>query len=275
MRSISLELKYVFLSFAQELFKANPKYTWTYDPRTTKVVIADKYSADRGTVAKRPSIIVSREAFRWSGSFRQDGIGPQKPQAQQVQQQNPNNLIGSTFTDLLQAAVTFQVIAQRPAEADELANQLFLALTAYRAALKQKGIHQITSLSLSEERVLDSGAEIKLTGVTITLSFVSQISVQQSDNHYNSKIFVDGSRWYEGIDYKILPGGSQIQFARPIPDGITPVITYIDAITLDEVSEKHLLLLAPGSILYVVPENGTIYSYYTIFQQYDLESTLI
>jgi len=63
MTSISIRAKYVFLSFLQHYFSGHNKYTWTQSPKTTDIIIADKYAVEMGVAAMRPSIILDRGSF--------------------------------------------------------------------------------------------------------------------------------------------------------------------------------------------------------------------
>ena len=74
--NISLDIKYIFLNFAQKFFAQNSKFKWTKNVQTSKIIIADKNSIDLGVVTRRPSIILNRGGFGWTYSIRgQKGIG--------------------------------------------------------------------------------------------------------------------------------------------------------------------------------------------------------
>ena len=66
--NISLDIKYVFISFAQQFFATHSKYTWNSELLKTKLVIVDKNAVDLEIVEKRPAIIVSRGSMAWTNT---------------------------------------------------------------------------------------------------------------------------------------------------------------------------------------------------------------
>ena len=269
MAGLSLDIKYIFLSFAQQYFKdsvSQSKYNWDPDVTKTKIVIADKYAIDLGVAVKRPSIILSRGGFGWSNIYRNEGSPPDDFfRERNVPYGSADWKRNKKFTDLLSGTITYNVIAKNGVQAEEIADQLYIALTGYRDVLKKKGIHKVQNLTMSDERVVKQGSEIELQAVSISLSFLSQKSVALSDKQYNIRVWINDVEQLEGIDFRVPPDGTTIEFKCAPETGDEILMNYVDAVSLDEVTGVSPVESPDGDrTIFTIPNSGSIYGYYKI-----------
>ena len=133
--NISLDIKYIFISFCQYFFKQHTKFKWSADIKNTKLVIADKNAVDLEIVEKRPAVIVSRGSTAWTMvNAGQGGYEDAVPLGGTTTLHGPpdtaDTVKNATFTDLLQGSVTFHILSKSGIQAEEIASELFVALTS-------------------------------------------------------------------------------------------------------------------------------------------------
>lgn len=271
MRNVSIRTKYIFLSFLQQFFSGHNKFTWTKDPRTTKIIIADKYAVEMGVAAKKPSIILDRGSFGWTGSYRNeamplnDGVFKNAGNWDMVPKMSAEMRKNYKLTDLLRGSITFNVITKEPYDADLLANEVFYQLTGYREWFKEKGIHKMEGLSVGKESVIRvSSAEIEATIVPVSFSFTKQESVILGQRLFNGRVYKDDNEIYENIDFVFGINGTSVEIATPLKSGETLTIDYIDAITLDAIEGAELIPVSGSVTEYTIPNNGVVYGYYKV-----------
>lgn len=273
----SLFVKHLILSFLQQAFKNNYKYTWNQAPQTTKIIIADKYAVDTGVAAKRPSIILDRGSIGWTMNLRNEAFpntsSPLLTDVSGIPKGSSSFSQNYTLTDLMSASVALTVIDKLPFAADEIANRVFLELSGRRELLKTKGIHKFQSLTIGREGVVRVGSDIELVAVPVSFSFLWKETIALSEQLYNARVYVDNKEVYEGNHFTITENGTHIKFTFPLDPDRTATIDYIDAITLDEVLNKELVRVEDD--LFLVPENGTIYGFYEILADIFLEEVEI
>ena len=274
---ISLDIKYTFISFAQQYFAQHTKYTWDADVRNTKVIIADKNSIDLGVTVRRPTIVLSRGSF----SFMKVGITQQVPGLPFMYDGNKELLDGPTgssdnrkntlFRDLIRGSVRYTVVAKHGVQAEEIADELLLALTAYQYDIKWKGIHTISDISMGEESLLRHSSDVELAAVPIDLRFTKNVKIARGEKQNNCRVYVDGAEVFESISFRIKTNGTQIEFSGAPDTDAELRITYVDAVTL-ETSTNVLLVGTPNGTLktFTVPSSGSIYGYYEIMDAIDL-----
>lgn len=265
MRSLSQKIKYIFLSFAQNYFAQQPNYLWNVDPTKTKIIIADKLATELGIAAMRPTITVSRGPIQWTHNLRNEALPSQsgKPKT------TGKGLVENTFLeyrDIIQSSVTFSCLHQRPAEVDHIANELFLALSAYRDDFKPFGILKRTSLQMSDVRPTQVNAEISASQMDISLGFVMDYTVGKVERNFSSKITDYEQLLTEQFDYQIMLDGTAVKFTKDVAN---PLISYIDAITLEERKDIPLVYDALQK-LWIIPNGGVIYGYWEWFKKLNL-----
>lgn len=269
----SIFIKYVVLSFLQEKFKEDPKYTWKKNPKDTNIVIADKYAMELGIAAKRPSIILDRGSLGWTMNYRNEAFPTQnslvsgKPQLSKLSKDRLNYQL----KDLMRGSATLTVVDKTPYRADEIANIVFNMISGYRELFKKKGIHKYSSLRIGKESIMKAGSDIEVSAVPISFQFIWEQTIRLAERLYNCKVYLDDEQVYENQHFIVKQNGTQIEFANPVPDDVTPSIDYIEAITLNEVTNKNLIPVNGSNTLYVVPDNGAIYGYHEILSKVILE----
>jgi len=270
--NISLDIKYIFLHFAQNYF-GNPRsrYSWSSDVRTTDIIIADKFAIDLGVATQRPSVILSRGGMGWTYTVRgQKGILNPPAEASSVWnfgQLNavPNDidaLKGQQYTDLLRASIVYNIISKQGVEADDIANKLFVALTGHKADLRSAGVFKMLSMSISEESLLRYKGDVELYGVSLGLSFLTQPQLFESSRDHNLRVWVDGDEVYENTHFRVLPSGTQIKFFDEQESTAVVTATFVDAVTLQ--LRSLVTLTSSDYITYTVPNGWGIYGYYKI-----------
>jgi len=125
-----VRIKYIFLTFLRTYYSGHPKYTWTQNPKDSKIIIADKFATELGIAAMRPTIVLDRGSISWSNMYRNEAL-PSKDELE-FPQLNKEYRFSYSLTDELQSSITLNVMAKRPFEADEIANEVFINLTGYR-----------------------------------------------------------------------------------------------------------------------------------------------
>ena len=271
--NISLAIKYIFLNFAQTYFGAeHNRFTWNVDPRVSKVIIADKYAIDIGVAVQRPSIILSRGAAAWTYAVRgqQGWINPHREGNVKFGIMTPpigdDRIRGTEFVDLYSASVTYNCVAKQGVEAEDLANKLFMALTAHKRDFASMGVHKFTSMSISEERVLRHRGDAELSGVSVNVGFLMQQSLGHSDSLYNCRVWSCGDEQFEGLNFDVVNNGTQIEFYEAPEDACPLLITYVDAVTLET---RTLVSLGTGdgtTTVFTIPNGGSVYGYYKILE---------
>lgn len=270
--NFSLEVKYLFLSFAQGYFgQARDRYMWRNNVRTTDIIIADKFSVDLGVATQRPSIILSRGRMGWTysvrgqtytqnpmstGTWRFGAIGEQPLDADRYR--------GTAYTDLLNSSITYNVISKQGVEAEDIANKLFVGMTGHREEFRKCGVLKFLSMNISEEQLLKYKGDVELYGVSVNTSFIMQKTVMQGDKDYNCRVWVDGVEVYENIHYRVLPEGTQIKFFEQQEEDAVVTITYIDAVTLETVEQA--VMTTTDYWTYTIPDDGAVYGYYKIVE---------
>ena len=231
--NVPLEVKKVFLSFAQQYFKTeHPTLIWNVDPRQTKIFIGDKYSLNPAIVERMPSIILSRGTMIWA----QTSIN-------QLQEQDSpfGNETTKKRTDLVRCNVTIQCTSKNGIEAESIANLLFINLVGYKDQLRSHGIHQILGVSMGEEVPVRGDVEPRLMAVPINISFTVQSTVVTSTDDYDIRVttnLADTPQIEEGIVnknwYSYLVSGNNLVFSEPPPVGASLKATYKGKYTLDQ-----------------------------------------
>ena len=222
----NLEIKRTFLSFAQNLFAEQERYTWNADPAKTKILIVDKYAIDLKVLEKRRSIVLSRGAFGWTYK----SIGQLSGMSMIKQNQK-------TYTDLLRGSITFNCLAREGIVAENLAHILFAGLSGYKDQFRKNGIHQLMNINVGEEAILKSDSSIELTAIPVYVQFETQKQISTGFDFYSFYLKdVDDYKYYQGSDFEITSEGIIRFFLAPVTGTIITAY-YIDTITLDTVEE--------------------------------------
>ena len=281
--NINLWIKHTFLSFAQGYFSLDTKFTWNLDPRLTKIIIADKFAVDLGVIDKRPAIILSRGGFGWTDSFRgQDGQNSvllSKRVDTLAPAPSADRWADFIFTDLLRGSVTYNVLSKNGIEAEEIANKLFIALSGYKRELKSYGIHKTMGLTIGDERIVKATSEIEAMGVTVSLSFMAQRTLEKAAkfNNIEAAIVVPKETTtgtvpqsiylYENVDYRVINNGVQIEFLNPpSADTIAIDLNFVNAIDMGTVSTTISGIFNGEETIYIIP-SGEVYGYYRLTRE--------
>lgn len=265
MYNIPLNIKYIFISFMQALFKTVGPYRWNPDPKISKILILDKYTQDLSVAKSRPSIIISRGTIGWTFTNRgQDGINAgilSGMSSLYGYESTPDPTSKKAFVDLLAGSIDIQVIHKNGVEAEEIANFIFTNLTGFKDELRQAGIYKISSLTMGPEQLIQSTSEPILHGLTVSISFQSQQPIIKSNALYYLQILLDTVEIYEDFDYTVISNGTQIRF-KEIPS-VTPKATYTDGVTLQVQSNVSLTATA-DPLIWELPIGSTIRGRYNI-----------
>jgi hypothetical protein len=180
----------------------------------------------------------------------------------------------AVYSDLVRGSITFHVLSKYGVQAEDIANELFVALTAFKEDLRAKGINKFTGMNFGEESTLRTTSNIDLAGVALNVGFLKQVTIARGERQYNCIVYVDGTSVGEGIDYKVTTdsgdGGTQIIFRLPPTTGAAITITYVHAITLGTITDASLVGTVDSSnTVFTVPSSGKIYGYYKILDSFD------
>lgn len=262
--NIPLEIKRVFLSFAQAYFATqHPTLVWNVDPRYTKIFIGDKYALNPAVVERMPSIIFSRGTMAWA-----------QTSMNQLQSQD-NNLADAAKkrSDLIRCSLTVQCTSKNGIEAESVANTLFTNLVGYKDQLRAKGIHQILGIAMGEEVPVRGDVESRLFSIPINITFTVQASVVTMHEYYDLQVQTDshftplllgsvGSGWYSYT----LSGASMI-FSQPPPSGVSVKATFKGKYTLNQYTNVVPAGIYDGvNYTFVLPEEP--YTAYETMQHF-------
>jgi len=248
----SLRIKHVFLSFAQSLFAEHPKYPWTLNPSTNKIIIADAYSVDQATIENFPSIVVKRGA-----------LGLQEIVIDQLYDRDlatPDK----EYWDILKGSVSYRVVAKNGLVAEHLADYLHSYLIAFKTQFRKNGIQNIRRIVLGEEQIIRSQNEIEMTAIPIDIQFDVTTSLGYSTNPYDLELtpaviksgsgLVDDDStglFLHSADYTV--SGNYIIFDQA-PSGTSLNAKYVGAITLDEYDETPVGLVDGANTIFELTE---------------------
>lgn len=281
--NINLWIKHTFLSFAQGYFSLDTKFTWDSNPQTTKIIISDKFAVDLGVIEKRPAIVLSRGSFGWTDTVRgQDGQNSVLS-SKKVDTLSPeptgDKWLDLVFTDMLRGSITYNVLSKNGIEAEEIANKLFIALSGYKRELRRYGIHKTMGLAIGDERIVKTTSEIEAMGVTVSLGFMAQRTIETAAKLNNVEVVTQIPRETttgtvivdipvcENIDYKVTNNGTTIEFTNPPSEDTEAInVSFVDAITLDTVSSELVGDLDGENSTYII-SSGTIYGYYVLTEE--------
>jgi len=273
---ISNSIKYIFLSFAQAYFEQSRIFPWRYSVQDTAIIIADKMAVDLGVAAKKPCIILSRNGINWSfivrGQYGKNSVLINKYGIQNLAANSPNSGVFSNeiFTDLLRVSITYNIISKNGIQAENIADMLNTAIIGYKTKLKEAGIHQINGLSIGAEQLIKASSEPELFLIPLSLDCFIQHTVIKETKENNIQIIGDEIEYLENIDFKVINGGTQIQFLK-LPES-TFSIHYIDAITLNNVIDKNPI---PTDDPYIYSiSGGVVKGYYKIGENIQNEITI-
>ena len=280
--NINLWIKHTFLSFAQGYFSLDEKFTWDINPILTKLIIADKFAVDLGVIEKRPAIILSRGSFGWTDTIRgQDGINaPLSSKRVDTLAPAPSDVRCGDFifTDLLRVSVTYNILSKSGIEAEEIANKLFVALSGYKREMQSYGIHHTMGLTIGDERIVKTTSEIEAMGVTVSLGFMAQRSIEKAIKLNNIEVIQQVPRTTtvgtitqdiylkENIDYHVINNGMEVEFVNPpaaFPETTALQVNFVDAITISGVSSTLVGIIDGENRTYTV-NGGTVLGYYTL-----------
>ena len=251
--------------------KSQTKYKWTKDVKTTKLIIADKNSIDLGVATRRPSVILNRGGFGWTYSIRgqrsigagvygkKSFLGSAIPSADSVKNES--------FTDLLRGTVSLNVLSKNGVQAEEIANILFTALTAYNDDLKSHGIHQVTSLTFGEEQTVRATSEVEVAAVQINVGFLAKKDIRKGEKLNNCVVYMNSIEQLEGIHYSIMTNGTQVKFETAPANSAALQITYADGIDQSTITLADLGTGNGTTTIFTVPNSGTIYGYFKILDE--------
>ncbi len=237
-----IQIKRTFLSFAQNLFADDPKYTWLPQLNLTKVLIVDKYALNLKVLESKRSIVLSRGAYGWS----QRGLG-QLYVASQIEKDT------KSYLDTIRGSITYNCIAQNGLIAEHMAHKLFSGLAAFKDQFRKNGIRQLSNINIGEETVLKSDSNVELVTVPVHVQFETDKEFRIGEDYYSIYLEdANGLRYYQGTDFSIERDGT-IEFYEAVTSGLSLTATYINSITLAETVESL-----------TAPTNGVNTSFTTI-----------
>lgn len=271
--NLLLDVKRLFLSFAQAVFSNNIQFRWDPDLKKTDIIIVDRNAVDLGVVVKRPTIVLQRGAFSWMYAVRgQDGTNAVGFNDKFLADNTgyPNTIRSKVYTDLLRCTLSFFCLAKDGIQAEIIANHLFIALTAARDDFRKLGVQNITGLSMSEEQIVKQSSTLEYSGIQIQIGFTIQPTITVEDRLNNCYIYIENDLFSEQTDFSIEDLGTKVVF-KEVPSE-TPKIDYIDAITLETVNAVNLVPTSDPKE-FLVPDGQAIAGFYKILNNIELDIT--
>lgn len=246
LNNFNIEIKRIFISFAQQLFAQNRRHTWSSDQAETDILIADKNAVNTEIIEHNPSIIISRGPYGWS----ETSMG----QMEEIDLMDMNNV---RYSDVLRGSIRYSCIARNGLVAEELGDILFGSLVGYKRSFKQKGVHSLRNINISEEQTLKTDSDIELTSVDVNVQFEMKRDISAgTDYHSIYLVDQDNYKYYQNTDFYINTYG-QIVFYNEPEDYLEIQAIYINSLTLDEEEEPIKLVSEDYPTKYYV--NNGIY----------------
>lgn len=128
---------------------------------------------------------------------------------------------------------------------------------------------------MGEESLLKYSADVELAAIPVDIRFTKNVKIVRGEKQNNCRVYVDGTEYFESITFKIKTEGTQVEFSSAPDTGAEIRITYVDAITLDTVTNV-LMVGTPNDVLttFTVPDSGKIYGYYEIMDSVELTTQI-
>lgn len=236
---ISLDVKHLFISYIQAIFVNDPYLTWTLDPKTTKIIIGDKYFIQNPLIELKPSIIISRNQVRWGLHTINQNMDTASTTL--LSKEDPK-------ADLLHGAITINVMHLNESVAERVADYVFSHLSSHKDLLRREGLHKIHGLVMGEAIVVKGPTEKEIVNIPLTLNFAMFKQWKIVENIYNLRITTNltGSQdtatlgtdlpefgtgtLHEDLDYTITQPRT-IEWIN-IPSGVEIAIDFIGNTTL-------------------------------------------
>jgi hypothetical protein len=222
--SVSIDIKKVFLSFAQQYYATHPKLTWNADPRLTKIYIADKYALDPAVVEKMPAIILNLGAR----GFVRTSIG----QVMERDLTRPH----THRTDLIQGLVTYNCISKNGIEAETIADGLLLRLMGFKDEFRTHKIHQLLGMNIGEEQVIRGDASVRMSMVPVYVQYTVQTGAEYDERIYTLNVYNSSTEVYEAIHFEVV-SGHNIIFETAPASGSVLTAQYTGKYTLTDKTE--------------------------------------
>ncbi|MCB1712327.1 MAG: hypothetical protein KDH96_07585 [Candidatus Riesia sp.] len=263
--SYTLQVKRVFLNFLQAYFRdvVEPRFRWSADVRSTKIVIADKYSVDKPVNEQRPLIILSRQAMR-----------PAMAVNKQLAFKNFKNNVES-YIDFLEGSVVLNCMAKSAIVAEDIAHLVQLSILAYRDKLKgYNGIHTIRGIQIGEEQAVVIDSNSTLINVPVVVQFTKNIrftpvSDLTSVGYITLTCSGQSQTWYEALDYDVYR--NRICFYIPL-SGICDInVTYLDNTTLVSTTENFFNVASGTECIYL---SGRAYAYQPVAHEIRVDAAI-
>jgi len=137
-------------------------------------------------------------------------------------------------------------------------------------------------VTIGDERIVKTNSEIEAMGVTVSLGFMAQRTVERADPYRTAYdpvsatiqilkktttgTIIDNINLYESIDYKIINNGTQVELVNPpAADTVSINLSFVNAVgSLEAVVEVPLAGSFDGeNTIFTIP-SGAVYGYYTL-----------
>lgn len=160
-------IKYIFLSFAQALFREYPAFKWDPNRDVTKIVIQDRFAPNNKNPQVYPQLIFTRGTYRGMqlsmGNLMEGSIDTSAPKKE---------------TDLFRGSASFSCIAEDQGTSEHLADMLSFGIYSFREKMKAEGIHKIISIDVGEStpfEILTGNTTINTYNTPVFITFDFQI----------------------------------------------------------------------------------------------------
>jgi len=140
------------------------EFKWTNDIRTTKIVIADKYAINLGSIGQMPAIRAN--------------LGPKNLSSKTLGQNTDIDYRTTTtkYLVLYESTVIFQCVCVLGAQSERLAHETWEVFLYYGWDWMQMipYIHHVTNIAIGEEQLIDADSNTKRIGIPVQVSVVMQ-----------------------------------------------------------------------------------------------------
>lgn len=160
---ITSYVKDVYLMILTGIFsQTNTEYKWDPDEDITKIIISDRIQKPVENQSFRPMIYLHRGRMAYANT------SINKLLAKDL------NTHRTTYADLIQGTMVLNAVSSEGLEAEEIGSMLFTVLQAYNGEFQKLGFQNMDVNEILEERIVDSGFDVKLIEVPVVTSFVFQ-----------------------------------------------------------------------------------------------------
>jgi hypothetical protein len=213
-----LKVKHIFLTFMQEFCALqNPSALMHFnptDPSSSNIWIMDSYAHDiEDKVGVKPALVFKRGPMYVAQGFLSDNLLREESYVDHKYSTPDKPVYGKLDykSFMFSGQADWMCISRQGMEAEAIAAVVAMVHRAHIQVLKQKGLHEIKSIQIGEEMMIEGDVETEMISVPVTISYDLQAHYEMWDDG------VPFNRaWLKGtVESEGLPDGDMLLNTDP------------------------------------------------------------